>query len=67
MDINPKDLRINAWSSKRPSAWLLTPPKGIQLIHLPTGICIEVESERSQHRNRTLALEKLQAELDSRS
>lgn len=64
MNFRPEDLRINHWSSERQGGWLLTPPKGVQVIHLPTGICIEVESERNQHQNRYLALKELQRQLN---
>ena len=33
---------------------------GVKLTHKPTGITVTVSSERSQHRNRELALQKLE-------
>ncbi len=35
----------------------------VQLTHIPTGTSVRCESERSQHYNRTLALEMLRAKL----
>lgn len=62
MDIKPKDVVIKSWTSK-PSKWVYQPPEGIELIHLPTGIVIREDSERSQHKNRNLAFEQLKKKL----
>jgi protein subunit release factor A len=35
----------------------------VRLVHLPTGIRVIARDERSQHRNRTLALERLRKAL----
>jgi peptide chain release factor 1 len=40
-----------------------TTDSAVQLTHLPTGTAIRIESERSQHRNRELALGMLRARL----
>ena len=64
MQFSPEEIRINGWSSKRQGGWSLSSPKGVQVIHLPTGICIEIESERTQHQNRYLALKELQRQLN---
>jgi protein subunit release factor A len=36
-----------------------TTDSGVRLTHLPTGIVVISRSERSQHRNRKLAIERL--------
>lgn len=36
---------------------------GVRLVHIPTGIRVTAREERSQHRNRTKALERLRARL----
>ena len=64
MEIKPEDLRVNGWGSKRQSPWIAYTPKGVQLIHLPTGIVIEEDSERTQHGNKRVALERLKVELE---
>lgn len=33
--------------------------QGIQLVHLPTGTIIQVDSERSQYANRAIAFKQL--------
>ena len=35
----------------------------VRLVHLPTGVRVSARDERSQHRNRALALERLRAKL----
>ena len=40
---------------------------GVRLVHLPTGVRATAREERSQHRNRALALERLRARLEQRN
>jgi len=59
-DINPEDLNISAWSEKTAtSSWDYEIPKGIKIIHKPTGIEVTHDKERSQHKNRAVAMDKL--------
>ena len=39
---------------------------GVRLVHLPTGICVSSRAQRSQHRNRALALARLREKLEAR-
>ena len=39
---------------------------GVRLVHLPTGLRVSSRAERSQHRNRALALERLREKLEAR-
>ncbi len=38
---------------------------GVRLVHLPTGVRASAREERSQHRNRARALERLRARLEA--
>lgn len=40
---------------------------GVRLVHLPTGVRVTVREERSQHRNRSLAVARLRARLEARN
>ena len=63
VDINPNELKINIWSAKRRGSWDMHMAKGVQLVHLPSGIVIETEEKHSQHANRALALKLLKDKL----
>lgn len=41
-----------------------TTESGVRLVHLPTGITVTARDERSQHRNRGLALRRLREALE---
>lgn len=43
-----------------------TTESGVRLTHRPTGIVVTARDERSQHRNRSLALERLRIRLGKR-
>ncbi len=43
-----------------------TTESGVRIVHLPTGVRATARDERSQHRNRALALERLRARLEER-
>ena len=58
-EINPADLRIDHYDSDRFS--FSSRRSGIRITHLPTGIMAECDSERSEHANRKLAMEKVKA------
>lgn len=40
---------------------------GVRLTHLPTGIVVTARDERSQHRNKSIALDRLRERLRERS
>lgn len=40
-----------------------TTESGVRLVHRPSGVRVESRSERSQHRNRRIALERLRDKL----
>jgi ribosome-associated protein len=44
-----------------------TTDSGVRLVHLPTGVRTESRTDRSQHRNKAIALERLRRKLEQRN
>ena len=63
--IPPEDLEITAYNPQPPGGQHVSSPLAVKITHLPSGLTAICANERSQHRNKAIAMDMILGGLTS--